>query len=72
MEALQALPGWAQFLIGLLAAAVLVVLNVGWLMQARGWMMGQQQKIAAQREAARKRADAIAPSAPGRSATPGH
>ncbi|MGE3271805.1 MAG: hypothetical protein AB7P40_23835, partial [Chloroflexota bacterium] len=50
MEALQAIPGWAQLLIGLLAAAVLVVLNVGWLLQARAWMQGQQQKMAAQRE----------------------
>ena len=58
MEAFQTLPGWAQLLIGLFAAAVLVVLNVGWLAQARGWMLGQQQKMAAQREAVRKRADA--------------
>ena len=58
MEAFQTLPGWAQLLIGLLAAAVLVVLNVGWLLQARGWMHGQQQKMAADRVANRERAEA--------------
>jgi hypothetical protein len=61
MEAFQALPGWAQLLIALVAAAVLVVLNVGWLMQARGWMKGQQQKLAAKRLAARERAEAARP-----------
>ena len=58
MEALQTLPGWAQLLLGLLAAAVLLVLNIGFLLQARGWMQGQQQKMAAQRIATQKRADA--------------
>jgi len=53
MEAFQALPAWGQLLIGLFAAAVLIVLNVGWLLQARGWMEGQQRKMAAQRIAAR-------------------
>jgi hypothetical protein len=61
MEAFQTLPGWAQLLIGLLAAAVLVVLNVGWLMQARGWMQGQQRKLAAQRMASRERDEAARP-----------
>ena len=61
MEALQTLPGWAQLLLGLLAAAVLLVLNIGFLLQARGWMQGQQQKMAAQRIATQKRADAARP-----------
>ena len=54
MEALQSIPAWAQLLIGLLAAAVLVVLNVGWLLQARAWMQGQQKKMADQRMAAQE------------------
>jgi hypothetical protein len=61
MEAFQALPGWGQLLIGLFGAAVLVVLNVGWLMQARGWMQGQQRKMADQRLATQKRAEAARP-----------
>lgn len=58
MEAFQALPGWAQLMIALLAAAVLVVLNIGWLMQARGWLQGQQQRMADQRIAAKRREEA--------------
>lgn len=61
MEAFQALPGWAQLVIALLGATVLVVLNVGWLMQARGWLQGQQQKMADQRIAARRREEATRP-----------
>lgn len=61
MEAFQTLPGWAQLLVGLLAAIVLFVLNIGWLLQARGWMHGQQQKLAAQRMATRERAEAAHP-----------
>jgi hypothetical protein len=68
MEAFQALPGWGQLLIGLLAAAILVVLNIGFLLQARGWMQGQQQKMAAQRVAMRKRAEAADPTTRGRTA----
>lgn len=65
MEAFQALPGWGQLLIGLFAGAVLVVLNVGFLLQARGWMQGQQQKMAAQRIATQRRAEAARPKSRG-------
>lgn len=50
MDALGTLPIWAQLLIAVLVAGVLVVLNVGWLIQARGWLEQQKQKRAAERQ----------------------
>jgi hypothetical protein len=44
MDALSALPVWAQLLIAFLVAGVLIVMNVGWLMQARGWLERQGQR----------------------------
>ena len=61
MEAFQALPNWIQAVIALLAAAVLIVLNYGWLMQARGWLQSQQQKMADQRIATQRREEATRP-----------
>jgi hypothetical protein len=43
MDILGTLPVWAQLLIAFLVAGVLVVMNVGWLMQARGWLEQQKQ-----------------------------
>lgn len=44
MEVFGTLPVWVQLLIGFLAAGVLLVMNVGWLIQARGWLEQQRQK----------------------------
>lgn len=44
MEALQALPGWAQFFLALIVGGLLLLLNVGWLMQARSWLEAAKQK----------------------------
>lgn len=42
MDILGTLPVWAQLLIAFLVAGVLIVMNVGWLIQARGWLERQQ------------------------------
>ena len=47
MDALGTLPVWAQLLIAFLVAGVLVVLNLGWLLQAKGWLERQKQGGAA-------------------------
>jgi hypothetical protein len=44
MDVLGTLPVWAQLLIAFLVAGVLIVMNVGWLMQARGWLEQQRQR----------------------------
>jgi hypothetical protein len=44
MDILGSLPVWIQLLIAVLVAAVLVVMNIGWLMQARGWLEQQRRK----------------------------
>ena len=44
MDVLGTLPVWAQLLIAFLVAGVLVVMNVGWLIQARGWLEQQRQR----------------------------
>ena len=44
MEFFQNLPTWAAVLLGLLAAAVLVALNIGWLLQARAMLEGYARK----------------------------
>jgi hypothetical protein len=46
MEILGSLPVWIQLLIAVLVAAVLVVMNIGWLMQARGWLEQQRHRRA--------------------------
>jgi len=46
MDVLGTLPVWAQLLIGFLVAGVLIVMNVGWLIQARGWFDQQKQRRA--------------------------
>jgi hypothetical protein len=38
MEALQSLPSWAVVLLALLAAAVLIALNLGWLLSAKAML----------------------------------
>ena len=43
MDALGTLPVWAQLLLAFLVAGVLIVLNLGWLLQARGWLDRQKQ-----------------------------
>jgi hypothetical protein len=44
MDILGTLPVWAQLLIAFLVAGVLIVMNVGWLIQARGWLEQQRRK----------------------------
>jgi heme exporter protein D len=44
MEFFQNLPTWAAVLLGLLAAVVLVALNIGWLLQARAMLEGYARK----------------------------
>lgn len=44
METLATLPVWAQILLALLAAGILVLLNLGWLLQARGMLDNMKKK----------------------------
>ena len=44
MDVLGTLPVWAQLLIAFLVAGVMIVMNIGWLMQARGWLERQGQR----------------------------
>jgi hypothetical protein len=44
MDVLGTLPVWVQLLIAFLVAGVLIVMNIGWLMQARGWLDRQNQQ----------------------------
>ena len=44
MDVLGTLPVWAQLLIAFLVAGVLIVMNIGWLIQARGWLEQQRQR----------------------------
>ena len=46
MDVLGTLPVWVQLLIAFLVAGVLIVMNIGWLMQARGWLEQQKQRRA--------------------------
>jgi hypothetical protein len=38
MDILQGLPVWIQLAIAFLVAAVLIFMNIGWLIQARSWL----------------------------------
>lgn len=44
MDVLGALPVWAQLLIAFLVGGILILLNFGWLMQAKGWLDRQKQR----------------------------
>jgi len=44
MDVLSSLPVWMQVAIAVLVAGVLVVMNIGWLMQARSWLARQSQR----------------------------
>jgi hypothetical protein len=44
MDILGTLPVWVQLLIAFLVAGVLVVMNIGWLIQARGWLDRQRRQ----------------------------
>jgi hypothetical protein len=44
MDVLGTLPVWVQLLIVFLVAGVLVVMNVGWLVQAREWLKRPKQQ----------------------------
>ena len=44
VDFLQNLPTWAVILLALLAAAVLVLLNIGWLLQAKAMLEGYARK----------------------------
>jgi len=46
MDILTGLPVWAQLLIAFLVAGVLIVMNIGWLIQARGWLQHQGRRRA--------------------------
>ncbi|MFN8632328.1 MAG: hypothetical protein U0893_00630 [Chloroflexota bacterium] len=43
MDILQGLPVWMQLAIAVLVAAVLIFMNIGWLMQARNWLTRKGQ-----------------------------
>ena len=47
MDFLQTLPTWAAVLLGLLAAVMLVVLNIGWLLQAKAMLDAYANKRSA-------------------------
>ena len=55
MDTLQALPIWVQLLLAVLAAVVLVVLNAGWLLAAKGQLDERKRKLAEQQRAQRER-----------------
>ena len=44
MDILQGLPVWIQLVIAFLVAAVLIFMNIGWLIQARAWLQRQGQR----------------------------
>ena len=44
MDILGTLPVWVQLVIAFLVAAVLIFMNIGWLIQARGWLERQQSQ----------------------------
>jgi hypothetical protein len=44
MDVLGTLPVWIQLVIVVLVAAVMIVMNIGWLIQARGWLERQSQR----------------------------
>jgi len=46
MDILTGLPVWIQVVIAFLVAALLVVMNIGWLIQARGWLQQQGKRRA--------------------------
>jgi len=55
MDALTALPVWVQLLLGVLAAVVLVVLNAGWLLAAKGQLDARKRALARQRQVEKER-----------------
>ena len=61
MDTLTALPIWVQLILGLLAAVVLVVLNAGWLLAAKGQLDARKRQYAEQQKAARERASTPRP-----------
>jgi len=44
MDILQGLPVWVQLIVAFLVAAVLIVMNIGWLIQARAWLERQGKR----------------------------
>lgn len=64
MEAFQALPAWAQFFLALVIAGVLLLLNIGWLMQARGWFQAEAEKQRRRRGELRTSGTPSAPQTP--------
>ncbi len=44
MESLASLPPWALVVLAVLAAVVLVALNIGWLLQAKAMLDGMRGK----------------------------
>ncbi len=44
MEALSSLPTWLQVVLALLAAVVLVVLNLGWLLSAKATLDARKRQ----------------------------
>ncbi len=55
MDTLTALPVWVQLLLGVLAAVVLVVINAGWLLAAKGQLDERKRKFAEQQRTAKER-----------------
>ena len=47
MEILQGLPVWVQLVVAFLVAAVLIFMNIGWLIQARAWLQRQWPMVLA-------------------------
>jgi hypothetical protein len=43
MDILGTMPVWLQFVIVVLVAAVLIFMNLGWLLQARSWLARQSK-----------------------------
>jgi Tfp pilus assembly protein PilO len=58
MDTLTALPVWVQLVLGVLAAVVLVVMNAGWLLAAKGQLDARKRQYADQQKAARERTQA--------------
>ena len=65
MDTLTALPAWLQVALAVLAGVVLVALNAGWLLAAKGQLDARKRQYAQQQKAAER---TTTPRTPGQSA----
>jgi hypothetical protein len=58
MDTLTALPVWVQLVLGVLAAVVLVLMNAGWLLAAKGQLDARKRQYANGQKAAKEQTQA--------------